>query len=98
MVDDQGAPFLGDGCRFLHGPVDYRFCFVMLEQHPALNLPRLRVDGRKHSFTDQTLADALVTMEGIVDRRETPPSRATSVARVASAASLMSIAPPSRPL
>lgn len=70
LVNGQGAPHPGDGCSFLIGPVNHQCCYLTLESHPSLRLPRLRVDGRKHPFSDQTLAEALVTMEQIVERRE----------------------------
>jgi hypothetical protein len=70
MVDEQGAPHLGDGCSFVMGPINHRCCYIALEKHPALNLPRLRVDGRKHPFTDHILAETLATMETIVERRD----------------------------
>ena len=70
LVHESGAPAAGDGCSFRLGPVDHGCCFITLEQNPKLKLVRLRVDGRKYAFTDQTLADALTTMGQIVETRE----------------------------
>lgn len=68
MCDANGAPALGEGCSYLHGPVNHGCAFITLERHPRLSLLRIRVDGRKPGFTDETLREMLATMEGLIER------------------------------
>jgi len=70
MLSENGVPQPGKDCSFVLGPIDHGFCFITVEKNPALNLPRVRVDGRKLPLTDQRLKEALSSIEDFVEKRE----------------------------
>jgi len=65
----QGEPSCDEGFSFAYGPANFGFCYVSLEEREGLNLQRIRVDGRKVGFSDESLRDALAAMEEIMERR-----------------------------